>query len=331
MELTSAYNCVYASIYNYLKYAQGFDFDFFALGALPGFFDINAVNGRLVSQRPEENVCQFLDGLNAHLVFDDIKSTHNIKNYLHKRLIQDRVVPAAINLRFSVLDPTRFDNDYWNFQIICKALDNDEYEMFDPFHGKYYSVTAQHLCNMVDTDFNYRFGGQFTPFPSVAFDNIDKAREKTKVFDTISQIESVLLSYNREKNLAGVRNSFQQLRDRYLNGSDQYNMHNEIYQLMGFLILVVKSREFFAEHCSSLIDKDSEISSLANTWQSLMKIFPVSIGRRDRQTYNNLEQRMLEIIDKETDIINRALSTLTKDRSINTSLTNESNQSLETL
>lgn len=305
----SGYNCVLTAAYNYLRLVCGFDFDFALLGMPRGFFNLSAFEAGLTNGKPCDIVTPFLNRIGVKMIFPDMGSIAAALQYADRTLAGGGVLPAAINLRYSVLDPTRFDSDYWNFQLLVGCRGVTHYHMFDMFHGKYYDIDRAYLQKMINTRFNYRHDGKFTPFMQMEMDNDAQSRQAVAQLDIRNHLLTVMNSYDLAANLATADALLHQFKRRYLDPTQADDMYTEIYRIIGSQIVISKGRRQFADCLHLCFDSPSkEMGRLGPRWEQFTGIIPLILGRKDAGEYERLSKKLIDLFHFEYAAVQQALA-----------------------
>jgi len=304
----SGYNCVLLAVYNNLRNVYKLDFDFCLLGLPKNYFQLYVYSSGLTNGLPHETAQQFLQKIDANMCFPDTGSLDGAIEFVNSQLNNHKAVAAAINLRYSVLDPTDFDSDAWNFQLITGIEKDGSYSMFDMFHGKHYQVDEAYLKTMIDTGFNYRHNGQFTPFLQIA---LPGAKQSQQVLDTITpytHLSEVLLTYNLTQMLSIVEPFIERLKAKGQSELKKGELYNEIYRLMGSQMILIKGR---AQLISSLIQHSfnlpADMQILSDRWTQFSHLIPMTLGRNDSAEYERLQKMLIALFHFEYTAIQQTI------------------------
>jgi|GEM_PF-1863289 len=317
--LKPAFNCVLASVYNALADVHGLRFPLEAVFMAPNYFELGHFDGKLVGLHPEGAALQFLARIGAELAFPDMDGRDGAVAFA-KRYVRERgVLPAAINLRYSVLDPTNFDNDYWNFQLVVDWTE-DRFVMYDQYHGEFYKVEDRYLGQMIDTSFNYRHAGSFTPFLVIPVADPQAAQAALNRDSLHALALAAVAAYEPERSRQVGRAFVERMQELYLEPAPGVNLHDEIYKIMGHQILIAKSRQQFASWAEQAkLDPPAleALQALVARWDLVNMMVPMTVGRRSAAEYARLLEEYDKLISLETSVLRQVgeqLATLLADQ-----------------
>ncbi|MFD2671162.1 hypothetical protein [Marinicrinis sediminis] len=301
MKLQSSYNCVLASVYNSLTHVHDLRFPFEYLYLSPQFFKLDHLPQVpfLLTEHPEQVVQHFLKRVGIEMRFPDIGSPAEAITYADQVLSHQSVLPMTINLRYSVLDPAPYDHDHWNLQLLVKMLDEDRYQAYDMFHDEYYEVSKEHVQQAIDTPFNRRFSDAFTPFLTFSVVNRWETESRLAAMSEASCLGEALDAYSLAANIQAGLNFIDCIRDQYLE-TDKQDLHDEIYKIIGFQKILIKTREQLAEFAErNGFAIHSSLHQLAKSWDTFSYGIAMAISRRKASEYDQLEQDFRKLIDQE--------------------------------
>lgn len=303
MNLQSSYNCVLSSVYNYLMFVHNEQFPFEYLYLTEDFFEFRHYNGCLTAQHPEKVSLRFLDQAGFRMVFPAIPDLEQeIFDFVDAHINDNGPLPMGINLRYSILDPTNFDQDYWNFQMIIKPENTRMYRMFDAFHGKFYEMDKAHLLRAIRTSFNYRLEGKFTPF--MVLERISTEPISRAIQIAIPQlVYSAVEGYSLEKQNMEVDKFIETLKERYLYHNVS-SLYNEIYRVMGSQIIIANSRKCFLKTLQSVgYYRPGKMAEWITEWEKLNMSVAGTISRRRTEEYRSLKNKFCEVLDAEFELL----------------------------
>ncbi|MCG7408926.1 hypothetical protein MH117_16025 [Paenibacillus sp. ACRRX] len=308
MKLVTTYNCVIATIYNYLSHVQKLEFELEALIFSPPFFKlVNSYDGFLTSAPFEEVVTPFLQQADCHMVFPNVSSPQAAMMYAHEHLRTKGIMPVAINLRYDVLEPLPFDNDAWHIHIIVGREGTDRFKMYDQFEDKYYVVDEQHLMKAIDTPFNYRNTGQFTPFMQMDVTDREATQRKLSASGTgLSSLRHAVEHYPLHINL--------HMGSVFLDGISRYAVErpkdSDIYKLMNYPHIICKSRHFVAEYMKRCMGgvKLTGLEQLQSGWERFRRLLGMALHRQEREAFIRLAQEYEQLIYLELHCLQEVMS-----------------------
>ncbi|MBK9991858.1 MAG: hypothetical protein IPP19_14265 [Verrucomicrobia bacterium] len=263
----------------------------------PSFFALYDFDGRMTAEHPELVAQRFLNRIGAEFDFRGVGTLQAALDYLDDHLATQGVLPLSINLRYSVLDPTRFDNDCWNFQLVVKRLPDGSYRMFDMYHGSYYEASRARIQSMIDTPFNYRHEGRFTPFMQIAIKDAERTREALAQFDVQTATREAIDNYPFVENQAHGLRALNTLRERFLTPDEPPGLFDDIYRVMGFLMVIIKGRTQFVDHLREIgWEPGRDLEELGNRWNTFAHSVAMTMGRRSSAEYDRLVASYEELI-----------------------------------
>jgi hypothetical protein len=308
MNLQSSYNCVLSGVYNYLMLVHNEQFPFEYIYLTEDFFGFIHYDGCLVAQHPEKVSLSFLNQAGFEMVFPAIPagSGQEVFDFVDTHLLDKGPLPMAINLRYSVLDPTNFDQDYWNFQMIVKSENRYGYKMFDMFHGKYYEMDKEHLQKAIRTSFNYRLEGEFTPF--MILKRINAEPVSSVIQTSIPElVRSAIKAYNLEKQKEEVDKFLEELKERYLNHKAT-SLYNKIYRVMGYQVIIANSRKQFLKTLQSAgCYQKGKLDEWISEWEKLNQSVAGTIGRRSIDEYRSLRDKFYKVLNAEFELLSEVI------------------------
>ncbi|MCD1259609.1 hypothetical protein B5M42_012280 [Paenibacillus athensensis] len=303
--LKPAFNCVLASVYNTLADVHGLRFAPEAVFMAPNYFELGHFDGKLVGLHPEGAARQFLTRIGTDMAFPAMDGREGAVAFAKRFVREQGVLPAAINLRYSVLDPTNFDNDYWNFQLIVDWAE-DRFVMYDQYHGELYKVEDSYLGQMIDTAFNYRQQGRFTPFLVIPVADPQEAQAALDRDHLPALALAAIRAYDPQISLRVGRAFAARMQELYLEPAPGMNLHDEIYKIMGHQILITKSRQQFAEWAGQAglkPDALEALQSLVARWDLVNMMVPMTVGRRSAAEYERLLEEYEKLISLEATVL----------------------------
>lgn len=304
MKLTGAYNCVLASIYNALRINGRLDFSIQTMVVVPQLFRLHNWNHWLSSPPPMDIAEPFLERIGTELQFLDTGGLDAAIEYARERLRQGEVLPASINLRYSHFDPTPFDNDFWNFQLLTGVTEEGGFLMFDMYHAEPYEVNEARLRSMIDTGFNYRHEGSFTPFMELVVRCHEHAQSILREMDDRSGMLAAVTDYHADANLAAGQLWLERLQAHFAKvESDQF--HAEVYRLMGHLMLILKSRTQFIQTATAMGLHGDEDDAFDEGWNTFVHAVPMNLFRRSEEAYGDMLTVYRELIGREREGLTR--------------------------
>jgi hypothetical protein len=313
-ELVSSYNCVLATIYNYMVDIYGYKFPIESMYITPLILEFGRIDGFLSIYSPEHVVRDFLGSINAELKFPDMKSVDEAISFADKHLQQKGVVPVNINLRYDILDPLPFDNDYWHFHLIVERVSTYQFRMFDQFENEYYLVTEEHLKKAIDTDFNYRPASGFTPF---MFVNVPKSRQ-VSTFEKLGALQvgwhelaSVIEHYPFRHNIEQGLMSISDL-TRYQTEKPSAEV---MYRILNYILIIAKSREAYIQCLEKTLDisgyqrqQAQDMHSVHQRWMEFRNMLGMALTRGRPDGFIGLEHQYKALIEYEFDTFSRVLN-----------------------
>ncbi|GMK37005.1 hypothetical protein PCCS19_00580 [Paenibacillus sp. CCS19] len=304
MELTGAYNCVLASIYNSLQINSKLLFPIQSMVIAPQLLRLYNWNHWLSSPPPLDIADPFLERIGAELHFPITGGLDGAVRSARERLRQGEVIPASINLRYSHFDPAPFDNDFWNFQLLTAVTDEGNFLMFDMYHAESYEVDESRLRNMIDTAFNYRHAGAFTPFMEVVVQDHEHAWNVLQCMDEQALMMSVVRDYDAGANLAAGQLWLARMQEHFATVEPD-RMYAEVYRLMGHLMLILKSRTQFIQAAAALGLHGVGDDAFDEGWHTFVHAVPMNVFRRSGDAYADMWTAYEELIGRERDGMNQ--------------------------
>ncbi|MFD2670775.1 hypothetical protein [Marinicrinis sediminis] len=307
MKIQGAYNCVLAGVYNDLVHNHQLSFSFEQVALQPGYFQLDRWNHWLVIPNPQLVIESFLRYIGAELIFPDLQDVQQAEQVIRGRLSRGDIVPIAINLRHSVLDPVPFDSDNWNFQLITRQLDDHTFEMFDMYHSQCYKATSEQVHRMICTPFNERLGG-FTPCPVVQLHDGELTRTRLAESDLFTLYLDTINSYDLPYNLDQSRQWLQAVKHTFT-GLSVDRMYEYVYRLMGHQMLIVKSRTEFADFLAThLGDRYAQqLKEWGGRWMELVNGIPKKLYRgATDEGMQQLEEELVLLLEWESAILSQA-------------------------
>ncbi len=300
--LHTSYNCVLASVYNILVNNAGLTFPFACLCVSPQFFKLEAVANEplLVSEHPEQTMLHFLRRIGAEAVYPNIGSVDDAPAFAEAYLAKHAVLPFFINLRYSVLDPAPYDNDYWNVQLLVGRDEaHGHWLAYDTFHGESYTLEQEQFRMMIDTPFNYRMDSGFSPFLTIELGDLEGCRRELNRMTEASSIIDALTRYPLEANLEAGQSFVTQLRTMYMK-DDGRNLHDEIYKIIGFQRILIKQREQIGAFAETLgYTHAHRFRELAQAWDTFSYGIAMAISRHEREGFDKLAVEFEALIRRE--------------------------------
>ncbi|PWW06550.1 hypothetical protein DFQ01_103454 [Paenibacillus cellulosilyticus] len=320
MKLTGAYNCVLASIYNALRINCRLEFPIQTMVVVPQLFRLYNWNHWLSSPPPMEIAEPFLARIGADLGFPETKGLDDAIQQARERLRQGEVIPASINLRYSYFDPTPFDNDFWNYQLITGVTKEDRFLMFDMYHAEAYEVDEARLRSMMDTSFNYRNAGAFTPFMELIVRSDEHAHAVLQGMNDQVGMLAAVTAYDADANLEAGQLWLDRLQAHLAKvESDQF--HAEVYRLMGHLMLILKSRTQFIQAAATMGLYGDADDAFDEGWNTFVHAVPMNLFRRSHEAYSDMLTAYRELIGRERDGLNRIKERLVRHGAISGGVT----------
>lgn len=302
-----AYSCLLAGIYNYFRIVKKLDFHFAHVGMRENFFEIDNWDHILGGQNPQTTVKSFLSAISASFKFQNLIDVDKALIHIRKTVDNQGIVAIGANPNYITVSDASHHDDYWNFQLVVDYKKNGGYTLFNMFHGKYYDIETKHFINMIDTNFNYRHKGEFTPCMDFTFDNYEKTCQIINNFNDREHLLTLVDSYNFEGNMGAVKKLTSQLESTHNNNVSI--AEKEIYQLKDFLLSVKKSRLQFFSFVRHVLPTDIEILfEWEQLWSSLTNTIVIIIMRQKISEYQRLQEKLTELVYFEVE----ALQTIKK-------------------
>jgi len=305
MPLKGGFNCVIATMCNYLETVHGIPADVGTVSFNRSYFKVIHADGCLMTVSPEEVSLEFLRDVGADFVYPSFAGLPDAWAYIDWHLANRGVLPVSINLRYDILDPLPFDNDYWHFHLIV-AREPGGFRMFDQFENEYYFMPEQQLGLAIDTPFNYRFDGKFTPFlltdcMEAAADVRRKVQGKRRGG---AELAAFAADYPLEDNLqAGV--SFIRGLHRYTAGRPS---ETDMYRLMNYHHVIIKCRDMFQTALEQAGWTDVQpVRQLREQWETYRHLLGMALARRTAEEFDRLETAYTQLITNENALL-RSLS-----------------------
>ncbi|WP_028545848.1 hypothetical protein [Paenibacillus taiwanensis] len=305
MKLVSTYNCILASVYNYITQAYPLSFQLETLLFNPDFLKLQHLYTKLLLSHPYDVSKRFVTEIGGTIEFPNVRDVAGAVAYADTHLQHTGVLPIAINLKYSVLDPAPFDNDFWNFQMVVERSDEQHFIMFDMFHGTKYTVNMHHFSNMIDTPFNYRNEGEFTPFMIIHIPDVEHTRHLLLQTNITDRLLGALQAYSPAHNLAEGCAFIEYIRNAFLK-EEVTDLHDEVYRIMGFQIIISKSREQLLNSAAAIgIPITEEDRELVKWWETFRLQLAMTINRREAEGYEHLLWMYRDLNRHETLVVER--------------------------
>lgn len=313
-ELVSAYNCVLAAIYNYLADVYKFKFPVESMYITPRILELSRKDGILSITLPEYVIKNFLDSIEAEIRFPDMKSVNEAIAFADEHLQKKGVVPVNINLRYDILEPLSFDNDYWHFHLIVERASSHQFRMFDQFENEYYLVEEEHLKKAMDTEFNYRFSPGFTPFMliHVPAERVELTAQKLKSrqigwHEISSVIEHYPLQHNIEQGLM-LTSYFARFHKEKPSAETKYHVLN-------YSLIIAKSREAYIRCMEKTFGTSmrhnqmaEDLYSVYQYWMEFRNTLGMALTRCGIESFDGLDEKYKALIEYEYDTFSRVLN-----------------------
>lgn len=310
MRYAGGYNCVLAGVYNELTINSGLSFRFEEMVIVPELFKLCCWSHWLTSPPPAEIAASFLGRLGGELAFPDMESMDQALAAAKDATASGKVIVTAINLKYSHFDPTPFDQDFWNFQLIggFRSFAGEErIEMFDMYHGRLYEIDEARLRSMIGTDFNYRSAGRFTPFMAVRLKDREQAQRLLSLHDERKALLDMIDGYSLDEQIAEGKRWIRRLRAWFAEVPED-RFHEEVYKLMGHLMLIYKSRVQFMEYTRGIgLVHDGDIF-LDEVWEAFVHSVPRRLYRRSFEGYASTETVLCELLMREAALLKQIRS-----------------------
>ncbi|GMK37004.1 hypothetical protein PCCS19_00570 [Paenibacillus sp. CCS19] len=257
--LFSTYNCVLASVYNYLQGIHKLTPSLEAICYEPSLFALHSIDGIAAIAHPLHIAEQYLARIGAEIVFPSFDGVDEALAYADTHLALKGGLSFSINLRYDVLEPLPFDNDLWHFHWMAASPNTPDgpdlvrstsvpdairgtgrYLMFDQYENEYYRMDEERLRQAIDTPFNYRMNGRFTPFMEIHLTDpaYTMARMEADT-DMRSRLASAVAKYPFELNQGIWHACLNGLRRYVTDKPDQ----GDVYRYMNFAQIIMRCRE----------------------------------------------------------------------------------------
>lgn len=309
----SAYNCVLATIYNYLADVYGYKFAVESMYIQPPILELSQIDGFLATSSPEAVVRNFLESIGAELRFPDMKSPDQAIEFADEHLRRKGAVPVSINLRYDILEPLPFDNDYWHFHLIVARVSSREFRMFDQFENEYYLVAEEHLKKAIDTPFNYRLAPGFTPFMLVHVPMERQASTARKLAARRvgwPELAAVIEHYPLQNNIRQGLEAIGQM-NRY--GTVKPDAEAK-YRSMNYSLIIAKSREAYIRALEKALDSSGcpvwvaqDIHHVYRRWMEYRNALGMALTRGRAEGFMGLEHEYRALIEYEHETLKRVL------------------------
>ncbi|XID93873.1 hypothetical protein ACF3MZ_04925 [Paenibacillaceae bacterium WGS1546] len=305
--LFSTYNCVLASVYNYLKQIHGLNPSIEAICLQPSMLLLHGVDGFVSISSPLSLAETYLDGIGAAIEFPAFDGIDEALAYASAHLASSGGLPFSINLRYDVLEPLPFDNDLWHFHWMAGREDDGSYRMFDMYENEYYRMERSRLRLAIDTPFNYRDDGKFKPFMVVRAPDLDAARMKMESgADFGRQLRNTASAYPLDVNREVWNNGLAFLRRFIREKPDPGSM----YRAMNFAQILTRCRSVIWDSLRERGLSDlPEVRLWRERWLLYRSVLGIALSRRTDEEFDRLEASFGPLIDLEYEALNAASRT----------------------
>ncbi|MBK9991857.1 MAG: hypothetical protein IPP19_14260 [Verrucomicrobia bacterium] len=295
--LRSAYNCVFAAMYNHLVQDHRLSLRIESLYITKSLLQLWQFDGLLCPFLPEEMVRSFMRGTGLRMTFPDVGNVESALAFARDHLARRRVLSVAVNLRYDVLEPLTFDNDFWHLQLMVEPLVDGGFRMYDQFEDKFFVYTEDRMRLAIDTGFNRRISGQFTPFMVIEVDDLEGTAAKlAEAGETNAQVQAALRDYPLKHNLDHAVQSVRHLR-RYATERPSAEV---MYRVMNYHLIIQKSREALIDALVVRGLAPPEFTAtLVERWSQVRALLGVILMRRDLGEFDRLEDVYRQLIELE--------------------------------
>lgn len=323
----SAFSCTTAAVYHHLKHVHKLDIELESVNSFKQFMALSCVNSFLVPPEPQVLIDDFLKKIDARLAFDDMVNVDQAMDFACSHLQHHGPLSANVNLRYDVLEPLSFDNDYWHFQLIIGSNTDNSFNMYDQFEDAYFIYENDRLRKAIDTQYNYRFENRFTPFLSIDIDDKKKTQE---LINQNADLTSELVYYCIDNYpLDQQIESAKCFVDRIMQERIKQASSELTYRSLNTLSIIAKSRKVVSDHIEkhykeqSIADKNSqkEVKQLPEIWSHFKHVFGIALMRGTKEELERVEAQLIATINKEKDILHaqkKHLSVKAKSKEVKT-------------
>lgn len=313
--LFNTYNCVLASVYNYLEGIHKLTPSLEAICFEPSLFALHSVEGTASIAHPLHIAEQYLARIGADIVFPVFDGLDDALAYADEHLALRGGLPFSINLRYDVLEPLPFDNDLWHFHWMVASPRTPEgpdhvrsivpesitgtggYLMFDQYENEYYRMDEDRLRHAIDTPFNYREDGCFTPFMEIHLPDPSRTRAQMEAdTDMRSRLVAAVERYPIALNQSVWHECLLEL-DRYaLEKPDQ----GAIYRYMNFAQIIIRCREVVWNYLEREgLAAFEPLKHWRNSWTQYRSVLGITLSRRTAEEFRRLAVSYEGLIDLE--------------------------------
>lgn len=303
-DVRAAYNCVIAAVYNYMRCVHRLPATLDSFCLHPHFFRLYAFDGFLSPSPPNEIACDYLRRIGGEMTFPPVRDLDDAIRFIDVHLERSGVLPVNINLRYDILDPLPFDNDFWHFHLIIGRKDPNTLQMYDQFEDVFYEVQVDHLRKAIDTPFNYRMGKGFTPFMTITFADMEYSRSMLVTPGREERaIEEMVDGYPLADNTA-IGRSFIRGLQRYLGRKPN---EDDMYRLINFHQIILLSRRTVLDVLSmkGIIPLEAA-NQVYRQWEQYKNALGMALVRSSKEEYDRLEEQFQHAIDTEHAVLRGA-------------------------
>ncbi|PWW06549.1 hypothetical protein DFQ01_103453 [Paenibacillus cellulosilyticus] len=313
--LFSTYNCVLASVYNYLEGVHKLTPSLEAICFEPSLFALHSVEGIAAIAHPLHIAERYMARIGADIAFPAFDDIDEALAYADEHLALRGGLSFSINLRYDVLEPLSFDNDLWHFHwmvasprtrtgpdlvrsIVPEPIrGTGDYLMFDQYENEYYRMDEVQLRHAIDTSFNYREDGRFKPFMEIHLPDPTRTKALMEA-DTdmrgrlAAAVERYPLALNQD-----VWNACLKELDRYaMEKPDQ----GAIYRYMNFAQIMIRCREVVWQYLDREGLGDFEpLQQWRNGWTQYRSVLGITLSRRTADEFRRLVDNYEGMIELE--------------------------------
>ena len=310
MTLQPAFNCLLGCFYNELTIRHGLRFPLEKWLLRPDYFQVIhcVVHGysKLSGPHPGDLIEQFLHDFPViRTVVPEFRDVNQAVSYARDFIGKHGFIAAAHNLKHAPFETTTYDSDSWNYLLLTEITEKGECRVYSPYNNEYAEVSAGQLEFMLDTAFNYRHAGKFTPYMYWECEDTQSIQNAMDRLDELELYRSAVQNYPLEFNLHEGRiytDSLKVMREHI--PPEQIRM--QVNEIHAFHRILLRSRQDLSGFLRRLgIEAGKEIDYLVKKWTRFNHLVALAILRNSGEEYERLYPQFEELIREEERLLKR--------------------------
>lgn len=301
----SAFNCVTAAVYNYITAVHQLRFPIENMYPMRHMLNLYSHKDYIVPHPPDDMLRQFLDRVGAYLDFPVLSDIDRAILFADEHLRQKGPLSVNVNLRYDILEPLPFDNDSWHYQLIAGRNDDGSFAMYDQFEDAIFIYPEERLRSAIDTDFNYRRDGQFTPFMLVQFHgNADRHDLLNQNDNLMSDLVAGIAHYPLSENIDAGATCIAKIK-RFV---EQKPDAEFLYRIMNAHLIIIKVRQTIIDYLiANGCNAPSALPSVLKRWFRYKDVLALTLIRRSRKEFERLIKLYEDVIRFECKVLQSAV------------------------